>query len=63
MFQANALVDLARLLAKKYRVGSIEEHSTTRLQQFLIGVSDAQLAEMDIPRKAWPLLQKLDRIR
>lgn len=62
MFQANALVDLARLLAKKYRVGSIEEHSTTRLQHFVIGVSDAQLTQMDIPRKAWPLLRKLDKV-
>lgn len=62
MFQANALVDLARLLAKKYRVGSIEEHSITRLQQFVIDVSDAQLTEMDIPRKAWPLLRKLDKV-
>ena len=62
MFQANALVDLARLLAKKYRVGSTEEHSTIRLQQFVISISDAQLMEMDIPRRAWPLLRKLDKV-
>lgn len=35
MFQANALIDLARLLAKKYRVGSTDEHSTTKQQRSL----------------------------
>ena len=62
MFQANALIDLARLLAKKYRGGSTEEHSTTRLQQFAMSISDAQLTEMGIPRKGWPLLRKLDKV-
>ena len=62
MLQASALIDLARLIMKKCKVGSMEDHSTTRLQQFVLGISDTQLTEMDIPRKAWPLPWKLDKV-
>lgn len=62
MYQGNALLDLARMLSKRYRPGHTQEHSTLRLQQFAKNVTDAQLTEMRIPPKAWPLFRKLDQV-
>ncbi|KAL8653489.1 MAG: hypothetical protein Q9210_002066 [Variospora velana] len=58
---ANALIDLARMIAKRYKSELIDDPSTTRLQQFAANVDDAQLQHMGIPKKFWPSLRKLDQ--
>ena len=62
MLIANALIDLARKVAKTYKPELINDQSTTRLQQFATNVTDAQLEKMNIPRKFWGVLRKLDKV-
>ena len=62
MLIANALVDLARMVAKKYKSELIDDPSTARLQQFAKNVKDSQLLEMGIPNKYWPSLRKLETV-
>ncbi|KAI4229207.1 MAG: hypothetical protein L6R36_001056 [Xanthoria steineri] len=61
MLIANALIDLARMIAKTYKSELIDDLSTTRLQQFAANVDDAQLQKMEIPKKFWSPLRKLDK--
>ncbi|KAL8856716.1 MAG: hypothetical protein Q9178_006673 [Gyalolechia marmorata] len=61
MLIANALIDLARMIAKRYRSELIDDPSTTRLQQFAANVDDAQLQQMGIPKKFWSSLRKLEK--
>lgn len=62
MLIANALIDLARMIAKTYKSELIDDLSTTRLQQFAANVDDAQLQKMEIPKKFWSPLRKLDKV-
>lgn len=63
-FEANALLDLTRLIMKKSHIEPTAEAdpSTTQLQKFAIKTSDSQLMELEIPRNTWPLLRKLDKV-
>ena len=62
MLIANALIDLARLVAKNYKSEFNDDPSTTRLQQFAANVTDTQLENLKIPRKFWAVLRKLDKV-
>ncbi|KAI4166709.1 MAG: hypothetical protein LQ343_007815 [Gyalolechia ehrenbergii] len=61
MLIGNALIDLARMIAKRYKSELIDDPSTTRLQQFAANVDDAQLQQMGIPKKFWSSLRKLEK--
>ncbi|KAL8965241.1 MAG: hypothetical protein Q9197_006608 [Variospora fuerteventurae] len=61
MLIANALIDLARMVAKKYKSELMDDPSTTRLQQFAANIDDAQLHQLGIPKKFWSSLRKLDK--
>lgn len=62
MLIANALIDLARMIAKKYKAELMDDPSTTRLQQFAANIDDSQLQHMGIPKKFWSSLRKLDKV-
>lgn len=59
MFIANALIDLARKIAKHLKAESTNDASTTRLSNFIAVVKDSQFKEMSIPPKFWPPLRNL----
>ena len=62
MLIAKALIDLARMIAKRYKSELIDDPSTTRLQRFVANVDEAQLQEMGIPKKFWSSLRKLEKV-
>jgi hypothetical protein len=62
MLIANALIDLARKVAKTYKPELNNDQSTARLQQFAANVTDTQLENTEIPRKFWGVLRKLDKV-
>lgn len=62
MLIANALIDLARKIAKEYKSELLDDPSTTRLQKFAANVNDAQLQQMGIPKKFWSPLRKLEKV-
>lgn len=62
MLIANALIDLARMITKKYKSELIDDPTTTRLQQFAANINDAQLQQMGILTKFWSPLRKLDKV-
>ena len=51
MLIANALIDLARLVAKTYKSEYNNDPSTTRLQQFAANTTDAQLGNFNNPKE------------
>ncbi|KAI4120801.1 MAG: hypothetical protein LQ347_007026, partial [Umbilicaria vellea] len=61
MLIANALIDLARTIAKRYKSELLDDPSTKRLQQFAANVDDAQLQQMGIPKKFWPSLRNIEK--
>lgn len=62
MLAANALIDLARLVAKTYKSKYSNHASTTRLQQIAANATDSQLEALRIPKKFWAVLRKLDQV-
>ena len=62
IFIANALIELARKIAKRYKAELLDDLSTTKLQQFIAKISETQLIEMAILSKLWPFLRKLDKV-
>lgn len=62
MLIANALIDLARMVAKRYKSDLMDDPSITRLQQFAANVDDAQLQQIGIPKKFWSSLRKLEKV-
>jgi len=62
MLCGNALIELARLAAKKYKSELVGDASTTRLQQFAASVTDAQLRDLEVPPKFWTLLRNIEKI-
>ena len=51
MFAANALIELARIVAKRFKSDLVHNSSTTRLRQFATSISDAQLKELSMSTK------------
>jgi len=62
MLCANALIELARLIAKRYKPELVGDASTTRLQQFAASVTDAQLRDLEVPPKFWTLLRNIEKV-
>jgi len=62
MLCANALIELARLAAKRYKSELVGDTSTTRLQQFAASVTDAQLRDLKVPPKFWTLLRNIEKV-
>ena len=62
MLCANALIELARLAAKKYKSELVGDASTTRLQQFAANITDAQLRDLEVPSKFWTLLRNIEKV-
>ena len=62
MLCANALIELARLAAKKYKSELVGDASITRLQQFAASVTDAQLRDLEVPPKFWTLLRNIEKV-
>lgn len=59
---ANALIDLATLVAKTYNSEHSTDPSPTRLHQLAANATDSQLAALRIPQKCWAVLRKLDQV-
>ncbi len=62
MLGANALIELARFAAKRYKSELVGDASTTRLQQFAANVTDAQLRDLKVPTKFWTLLRNIEKV-
>ncbi len=62
MFCANALIELARLVAKKYKSELVDDIATSRLQQFATNITDTQLRDLEIPSKFWNLLRNIGKV-
>jgi hypothetical protein len=62
MLCANSLIELARNVAKKCKPDLGGASSTSRLQQFVTHVTDAQLRELEVPSKFWTQLRKLNKV-
>ena len=60
MFIANALIELARSAAKRFKIDLINDTSINRLQQFASSITDAQLRELNIPSKYGKPLRNLN---
>ena len=61
MLAANALIDLARLVAKTYKSEYSNDTSRTRLQQLAANATDSQLEALRTPKKIWAV-RKLDQV-
>jgi hypothetical protein len=62
MLCGNALLELARLIAKRYRSELVDDPSTRRLQQFAANVTDAQLQSLEVPQKYWRQLRNIEKV-
>ena len=62
MLIANSIIDLARLVAKTYKPEYNYDPSTIRLQKLAANTTDDQLENLQVPRKFWAALRKLDGV-
>lgn len=62
MLCANALIELARLAAKKYKSELVDDTATSRLQQFAANITDTQLRDLEVPPKFWKLLRNIGEV-
>ena len=59
---ANALTDLAKLVAKTYKSEYSNDPYPTRLQQRAANATDSQLEALGILKKFWAVLRKRDHV-
>lgn len=62
MLCANALIELARLAASKYKSELVDDIATSRLQQFAANITDTKLRDLEVPPKFWNLLRNIGKV-